>query len=211
MTAKGTEMPDPTLIRNDFPRTRATCGAYDEARRAACARRAATHARAPVDWRARRALMQEEEKEHLARRAVLLAYASELLPAILGGEWTMCRHGASPIWQPHKGRGVVDYAQSFTGPLLDHTHAFRRAGMRGPLNWRNGALTSEPYDAFDRKAGAIPASAEEHARLLRAEHGLGTWLHPDLSAWFRGWTTLIIIASALRPEDAGGFGFIPLA
>ena len=197
--------------RHDFPQTRAAVAAYDEARRAACAARAARGGGTQADWCARRALMQAQEGERTARRSVLLAYAGELLPAILGGEWTMCRHGASPIWQPHKGQGFGDYAQSFTGPLLDHTHAFRRAGVRGPLTWRNGALTSEPYDAFDRKAGAVPASAEEHARLLRAEHGLGTWLHPDLSAWFRGWTTLVIVASALRPEDAGGFGFIPLA
>lgn len=201
----------PLAPRHDFPQTRAAVAAYDQARRAACAARAAMAGHTPVDWRARGALMQAQEAERTARHVVLWAYASELLPAILGGEWAMCRHGASPIWQPHKGRGGGDYANSFTGPLLDHTHAFRRAGMRGPLTWRNAALTSEPYDAFDREAGEVPASAAEHARLLRAEHGLGTWLHPDLSAWFRGWTSLVVIASALRPEDAGRVGFIPLA
>lgn len=167
--------------------------------------------RPPSDWRARGDLMQAQESERTARRGVLGAYASELLPAILGGEWTVCHHGASPIWQPHKGRGFGDYARSFPGPLIDHTHAFRRAGMRGPLTWRNAALTSEPYDAFAREAGGVPASAAEHARHLRAEHGLGSWLHPDLSAWFRDWTSLVVIASALRPEDAARFGFTALA
>ena len=166
----------------------------------------------PPDPRLRAQIARGDEAQHAARRVVLGAYAGGLLPPILGGTWSVCRPGASPVWSVGFRRGdAIEYVASFSGTLVDHDRAFRRGGSRGPLTWENSVVISEPYDAWDRSKNAPTDAAIEHARQLHTRLALSAWVRPDLSGWFKGWTALVLIAKGLPSDRAGEFGFTALA
>ena len=123
-------------------------------------------------------------------------YADELLPALLGGEWKHTSSGP-PLCIP------------VTSALLDHAEVFRRRGARGPTSVANAAFIGQPYGQGAGKA-QLPSGAEALAAQL-ASQGMGVWTRPDLSAWFPGWTRLVIAARELRREEAERWGFQALA
>lgn len=136
-----------------------------------------------------------------ANRAALAAYATELLPAILGGSWQRAEHSLIPYGRPAE-------ADLFRRPWVDHVVTYRRTGTAGPLTWCNGAMLSEPYDAFTRD-GQPRAEAIAQAHQMRVALGVGIWASRRLSRWYPGWTALVVVARDL-PADPELFGFVAL-
>jgi hypothetical protein len=62
------------------------------------------------------------------------AYANELLPALLPGQWRMTRNDV--VWH---------LVGTSARPLFDHGASFRRWGARGPTTWESCAIISHPY------------------------------------------------------------------
>jgi hypothetical protein len=196
--------PNPAEV--DFPLLRAAvarCGVRLRRRnRADDALDHATAAKAPaavLRWHRRNfaaAVLAHEE----ARAAARALYASELLPAILGGEWT-ARGG---LTLPHPSPRV-----RVKGPLLDHPVTLRRPGFRGRLTWQIGAIIGQPYGLFD-DAGTVNPDALELARMF-GDRGVAVWARPDLGEWFPGATSLVLVARGLDPAQAERFGFAVLA
>jgi hypothetical protein len=189
-----------------FPRTTIAMAAYSPAVAASLAINEPDCASPAdrADWRRRR------NARRVTRAAVLNAYATELLPAILGGEWRESRaqfavygHGRfnePERWQP------ADHHE-----LFDHIWHFRRRHtLPGVLTWKNCAVVSAPYDAFDND-GTLNREAVSIAHRLARRFAIGVWARPDLSAWLPGFTSLVIAATGLQPERAAEFGFTALS
>ncbi len=156
----------------------------------------------------RLAWQRAREAAESAYRAVASAYAAELLPALLGGEWRTSDRvlkGRAFLFRPYR-----EHAAAGCHALFDHPLHFRRCGTRGPLTWRNGALLGQPYDVFG-KDGALRDMAMADAAEFARRHGVGVWARRDLSAWYPGWTALVVAALDLCPDDAARFGFVALA
>ena len=153
-----------------------------------------------LEWR------YKQEDSKAAQRVVVAAYASELLPAILGGAW---RRTESAVREPtglrYYGRPI--YSDYYT--LFDHPLHFRRAGTKGMATWTNAVVVGRPYNIF--KDGNPRDEAVRHAESLVEKHHVGVWARPDLSAWYPGSTALVIAGKGLRAEDADRFGFVALA
>lgn len=149
----------------------------------------------------RLAWQQKHNASDAAYRQVRAAYASELLPAILGGEWAETKRSLF-VRQP----GTRD--DFFLAPhfhdLFDHPLHFRRRGAKGPLTWKNCVLIGQPYPAE-------PDQGAEQALALARHFGVGVWRRDDLSAWYPGVTMLVIAAQGLTPQNAQKFGFKPLS
>ena len=138
-----------------------------------------------------------------AQAEALQAYADELLPHLLGGQWIVTqRYGWPPFYHAN--------SHSIGSPIYDHEIVFRQRGIRGPSNWRTCAVISQPYNALDRNGELLP-SFHEAATALAAQHNVGVWARNDLSSWCPGWTNLVVIARGLHPELAQHFGFQSVA
>ena len=111
------------------------------------------------------------------------AYANELLPCLLGGEWVVSR------------RGVFRLVGLNLRPLFDHPGCFRRKGIRGPNRWDNCAIVAHPYN--------LDGADQQLAELRR--QGVGVLVGDELSAWNPGSTVMTIAAADLhrRPVPAG--------
>lgn len=149
---------------------------------------------------------QAQDREVEARANVVRAYASELLPAILGGSW---KKTDSTVWIPSRGligRPVYsDYHE-----LFDHPVQFRRRGAKGASTWESWVILGRPYNTFD-KHGSVNPRHRDLAGHLSTRQDVGVWARRDLSAWFPGSTSLVVAARGLRAEDAPKFGFEALA
>jgi hypothetical protein len=131
------------------------------------------------------------------------AYADELLPDILGGQWIATRHyGWPPFYHANN--------HSIGSPIYDHEIVFRQRGIRGPNSWQTCAVISQPYNALAVDGEPRP-SFEQAAIALTAQHNVGVWVRADLSSWFPGSTSLVVIARGLRRELAQHFGFRSVA
>lgn len=150
-----------------------------------------------------------ERRQDLAEARAVAAYASELLPAVLGGAWFLSpRSGTWPAALfPRRQRFDVVLQLPFQ-VLFDHPLIYRRRGARGPLTWRIGAAIGRPYDALNEDGSPMQSALDAASTL--AEFGIGTWARPDLSAWYPGWTSLLLGALGLRAVDASRFGFLAL-
>ena len=196
---------------NDFPKIRTAIEFAHAARLAAESAQAALTAERG-DWRLRAQAASARAAHQVAEDALLAAYARDLLPSILGGAWHVCRPGQSPVWAAYaRGGAGAESVGDFTGALVDHPHTFRRVGSRGRLTWENSVVLTEPYNVWSRDRGAVTDEARAHAALLHARHGLSVWTRPDLSGWFVGWTSLVLIARGIAPARAPAFGFTALS
>jgi hypothetical protein len=119
------------------------------------------------------------------------AFAAQLLPSILGGEWEVAARQYFP--------GELEVAHSdFGAPLFDHRRLFRRRGMRGGNTLANSVLIGHPYQLDDE---ALDQAARLSAR------GIGVWTHDDLSSWYPGWTRLVIASPRLMTLAPSDYGF----
>ena len=129
-----------------------------------------------------------EHAQTSAQQSATEAYATELLPAILGGEWQPAR---SPDWVGdlirYPGRPRIGCPPIDTHEMFDHPIVFRRKGYKGPLTWRIAAIVGRPYRVID-SVGAFTPEAAHGARWLAEKQGVGYWVRRDLSAWYPGWT-----------------------
>lgn len=125
------------------------------------------------------------------------AYATELLPTILGGQWKRTR---KTLKAPSELAGRPEYPLFGHHNLFDHHLVFRRiGGVPGSTAWRNCAAIGLPYEHKEQ--------ATKEAAAVVQKYGVGVWTRPDLSAWYPGWTCLVVAAIGLRPEDAARCGF----
>jgi hypothetical protein len=158
----------------------------------------------------RREWQRKHDTAEASYDGVVAAYASELLPAILGGGWVKSGSALSvsaPRLRFFASQTIV--AGDWCRTLFDHPLHFRRQGSKGKLTWRTCALIGQPYNHVLRPDGGADPEAQADAASL-AEHGIGSWMRRDLSAWYPGWTTLVLAATGLHPEDAPRFGFVAL-
>jgi hypothetical protein len=187
-----------TTINRQFPWVHAAMAVFEPAFKASHAlqSRVAATAQERCASRQTRALASE------AQANVVSAYASELLPAILGGSW---KQTDSTVWSPGLMRRPVysDYHGIF-----DHPVQFRRRGAKGPSTWKNWIILGRPYGLFDDD-GSVNPRHRDLAVHLSAREDVGVWARADLSAWFPGWTSLVVAARGLRAADAPRFGLIP--
>jgi hypothetical protein len=102
------------------------------------------------------------------------AYASELLPAMFGGEWVYGDYG-DPTWMWELLHGQLM-------PLFDHPHRFRRKGARGADTTGNSIVIAHPYKAAVDNGGA---ALSLQLTVLKRE-GVRVWLRDDLSSWVSG-------------------------
>ena len=124
------------------------------------------------------------------------AYASELLPAVFGGEWVYGKYG-DPGWMWELFHGQLM-------PLFDHPHRFRRKGACGADTKGNSIVIAHPYKAaVDNGADHV---RQQVAALGRA--GVRVWLRDDLSSWVPDGTYLVIAGAGL---DVRVDGFRDLA
>jgi hypothetical protein len=163
------------------------------------------------DRAARDAWREATERAKAAEAVVAAAYASELLPALLGGAWTRT-DAMLKVPAPDTFTGTESlYGQAeFYSFLLDHPLRFRRRGTSGMLTLKNGAVIGRPYNAFD-KAGVPLDAARRAARDLAFRYHASVWARPDLSSWYPGWTALVVVARGLEPGAAERFGFVAFA
>jgi hypothetical protein len=198
-------MPPPT----DFPAVRAAMAKHQPAHRAAQKLGFAMGFDRPqdfVEW-------DRVGKATAATSArVIDAYASELLPAILGGEWQRS-HRTLIVKTPPLPRGYARatiVAGDWCRTLFDHPLHFHRRGSNGKLSWANCALIGQPYSSVMGKGGILADKGAIQDATSLAAHGVGVWVRRDLSVWSPGGTILVIAAQGLHPEDAASFGFVAL-
>jgi hypothetical protein len=132
-----------------------------------------------------------------AQQRAVDAYGNELLPTVLGGEWT-------------RGQPGMPWSEQYSLELFDHPIWFRRRNARGPRTWQDCAVLGCPYRrevvdetgdlALDFLAAAQP--------LLRQK--VGIWTSGELSWWFPGQTICVLAAVGLEPDRASRFGFRPV-
>jgi len=130
-----------------------------------------------------------------AYEKVANAYATELLPAITGGRtW---KRTTRAFYAARSGRRRKCYVEGEFHGLFDHALTFRNGA--GTKTWHSCALIGQPY----------PDISEDEADKLCAEFPVGVWARDDLSAWYPGWTMLVVAADRywLKPEAATQFGF----
>jgi hypothetical protein len=163
------------------------------------------------DRPARDAWREATERAEAAEAVVDAAYASELLPALLGGAWAQTDAALKvPAPDTFTGTELLYGQRDYYHNLLDHPLHFRRHGTSGMLTLKDGAVIGRPYNAFD-KVGALLDTARRAARDLAARYYASVWARPDLSSWYPGWTALVVVARGLEPGAAERFGFVALA
>jgi hypothetical protein len=147
------------------------------------------------------ARLDEGSRMDTARGQAVDAYGSELLPAILGGDWV---HGGSNIPWP----------KCIPTDLSAHLLWFRRNDNLP--SWKNCAVFTHPNQPIVddgkiirevRAAGRfIPSFLVAAQPLLK--RGIGIWVGHDLSYWRPSRTVCVLIARGLAPEHAPKFGFV---
>jgi hypothetical protein len=135
------------------------------------------------------------------------AYGEELLPALFGGTWRLStRHANFPdaIFNLGKWR----YPNPCLHALFDHPLVFRSAGSRGPDCYKNTVIIGRPYPIVTDD-GELTSPARENAAWLAAR-GWGCWWRKDLSAWYPGWTQLVVAKHGIQACGTPD-GFLPIA
>ena len=156
----------------------------------------------PAAPQERWAWRQVQNRESEAQANVVSAYATELLPAILGGSW---KQTDSTVWTPsHSLMRTPVYSDYHE--IFDHPVQFRRSGAKGPSTWKNWVIIGRPYNTFDAD-GSVNPRHRDLAGHLATREDVSAWARRDLSAWFPGWTSLVVAARGLHAEDAPKFGF----
>ena len=141
-------------------------------------------------------------RDQLAYAAGIAAINTEVLPAILGGEWQRAKRGWLELQSKKYQRSAA------CGVLLDHDFLVKRAGSRGPLTWKRSVLISQPYNVA-REDGSIMRSAWVAGMELAAK-GFGAWVLPGGAPWFPVQTSLVLISPLLAGLNAQEHGFIAL-
>jgi hypothetical protein len=118
----------------------------------------------------------DRETDNAARNA----YATELLPALLNGQW-----------QSTQGWSLLEYQGCL--PLFDHASVFRLRGRRAPNSWTICAVVAHPYARPEPNIPVWP--------------GVTVWTRPDLSSWYPNSTWLVVAARGLADRDPAQFGF----
>ncbi len=126
------------------------------------------------------------------------AVCDELLPALIGGAWR-CPTGQA--WPAGTPKIQTKWA------LLDHPRLYRRPGATHRASWAGSALCGEPYL---NPIGALNCEGLALARLF-AECGCSVWHNPELSSWYPGKTSLVLIARGINADAAASLGFTKLA
>jgi hypothetical protein len=151
----------------------------------------------------------------LANRAIDDAFATEMIPAILGGKWSISRSFGwrLPRHSINRDELVVD---AFS-PLLGDPIELRRLSKSGRAG-NVTAIVSRTRDVFDNDG----MGGDVIARMMRlSAMGLVQQMahpyqiSPPLSVWARrvmdSSDAIVIVAHDLHPEDASSFGFESLA
>jgi hypothetical protein len=131
-----------------------------------------------------------------AQQRAVDAYRNELLPMVLGGEWS-------------RGRPGVPWSEQYSLELFDHPIWFRRRDACGPRSWQNCAVLGNPYrsEVIDEVGDFTPEFLAAAQPLLR--QWIGIWTSDEVSWWFPGQTICVLAAAGLEPDRASGFGFRP--
>jgi hypothetical protein len=151
-----------------------------------------------------RRYQQAAQEREQARQRAIESYASELLPAILGGVWKAI------TWHSNLRFGY---------PVFDQPLAFRRKGLKGPLRWTSGVvLGGEPYDIVLDDGGLDPDFCEDLDTCGWQSNfwwGGGVyprvfWISKDLSQHCPGQTSLILTGPDFESlgTNPADFGFI---
>jgi hypothetical protein len=132
-----------------------------------------------------------------AQQRAVDAYRNELLPTVLGGEWS-------------RGQPGMPWSEQYSLELFDHAIWFHRRDARGPRTWQDCAVLGSPY-----RWEVVDETGELALDFLVAvqpllEHKVGVWTNNDLSWWDPGQTTCVLVAAGLESERARGFGFRPV-
>jgi hypothetical protein len=139
----------------------------------------------------------EGKKLGAARQRAIDSYRDEMLPALLGGEWS---HGQADAPWPDR----------YAPELFDHLLWFHRRGVNGARSWQTCAVLGSPY-----RAEIIDEIGEFTLDFLAAaqpllERRVEVWTSDDWSWWFPGHTLCVLAAAGLEPKRASGFGFHPV-
>jgi hypothetical protein len=146
-----------------------------------------------------------------SRDAVDDAYASEMLPAVLDGEWVRTQHS---IKVPKEERSASYYFGSRQSGLIDHPRTYRRRGSRGMITLKCAVCIAHFYNVFGRgedRGKSISQSMRDEATSLCDMYQVSVWVRPDLSSWFPDWTCVVLCGRGLPHNGAEEFGFIALA
>jgi hypothetical protein len=121
----------------------------------------------------------------------------ELLPMVLGGEWS-------------RGKPGVPWSDRYSLELFDRPIWFRRRDARGPRGWHDCAVLGNPYrsEVIDEAGDFTPEFLAAAQPLLRQR--IGIWTSNEMSWWFPGQTICVLVAAGLESERASGFGFCPV-
>jgi hypothetical protein len=91
------------------------------------------------------AFMDDDEDPNFdaAQKRAVDAYSTELLPTVLGGEWS-------------RGQPGVSWPDQYALELFDHPIWFRRRDARGPRTWQDCVVLGSPYrwEAVDETANS---------------------------------------------------------
>ena len=146
------------------------------------------------------AKLSEGDELDAARREAIEAYANEMLPAILGGDWE-----SGPSWPE-----LI--------PIELSAHALWFQRHDDPPSWDNYAVISHPPQSTVDDGGVV-REVRAAGRLLPSflaavepllQLGIGVWVSNDLSYWHPGRTVCVLMARGLAPERAPAFGFRPI-
>ena len=146
-------------MASDFPQTRAAMAAFEPAFKAAYGLGFQPGSDRPAE---RSAWREKHDAEEAAQAAVVTAYATEMLPAILGGTW---RKTNSQI-TVRKGQYYVEWPASYCRVLFDHPLHYRTSASlarRGKATWGNTVIVGRPYATFD-EAGHLRDEAAQNAQ-----------------------------------------------
>ena len=90
------------------------------------------------------AFMDDDEHPNFdaAQQRAVDAYRNELLPMVLGGEWS-------------RGKPGVPWSDRYSLELYDHPVWFRRRGVCGPCSWQDCVVLGNPAGEFPEDAGGI--------------------------------------------------------
>jgi hypothetical protein len=139
----------------------------------------------------------EDPNFDAAQQRVIECYRDEMLPALLGGEWS-------------RGQPGVPWSDQYALELFDHPIWFRRRDVHGPRGWQTCAVLGSPY-----QSGIIDENGEFTLDFIVAAQPLlrqriGIWANSELSWWDPGQTICVLAATGLESERASRLGFRPV-
>jgi hypothetical protein len=145
------------------------------------------------------AFMDDDEGPNFdaAQQRAIDCYRDEMLPMVLGGEWS-------------RGQPGMPWPDPYSLELFDHPIWFRRRNARGPRTWQDCAVLGSPYrrEVADETGELALDFLVAAQPLLRQK--VGIWTSGELSWWFPGQTICVLVAAGLEPDRASGFGFRPV-